>query len=126
MAEAKAELLKNFKTTDLTLGEVQKLVRGDKALALPGLPDVLAAMYTVPYKNGVRKGAAGESYIQLVKFRKGKMPEIESVINYGASNRKGSPHYDDQMELFLNQKTKKMTLDKGEIIKNAERVYSPK
>jgi acyl-homoserine-lactone acylase len=126
VAEAKAELLKNFKTTDLTLGEVQKLVRGDKALALPGLPDVLAAMYTMPYKNGVRKGAAGESYIQLVKFRKGKMPEIESVINYGASNRKGSPHYDDQMELFLNQKTKKMTLDKGEIIKNAERVYSPK
>jgi acyl-homoserine-lactone acylase len=80
----------------------------------------------VPYKNGVRKGAAGESYIQLVKFKKGKMPEIESVINYGASNRKGSPHYDDQMELFLNQKTKKMTLDKGEIIKKAERVYSPK
>ncbi len=122
---AKNYLIEHFGTSDVELGKIQKLVRGSKELPVWGMPDVITAMYTSPYKNGVRKGVAGESYIQLVKFRKNQLPEIESVINYGASNHPDSPHYADQMELFLQQKTKKMTLDKAEVLKNAERVYSP-
>ncbi|AWV99799.1 penicillin acylase family protein [Arcticibacterium luteifluviistationis] len=123
---SKEHLMANFGTTEVALGEVQKLVRGEKAIPLPGLPDVLAAMYTSSYKDGMRKGMAGESYIQLVRFKKNQMPEIETVINYGASNHPESPHYADQMEMFVNQKTKRMTLNKTEVLKNAERVYSPK
>lgn len=118
-------MIEHFGTSNKPLGEVQKLVRGNKALPLPNLPDVLAAMYSKEYKDGVSKGIAGDSYIQLVKYEKGKLPQIESVNCYGASNHPDSPHYDDQMELFVNKKTKKMTLIKEEILKNAERVYSP-
>lgn len=121
----KTHLLNNFGSTKVPLGDIQKLVRGDKAIPLPGLPDVLAAMYTSPYKDGMRKGMAGESYIQLVRFKKNQIPEIETVINYGASNHPENPHYADQMEMFVNQKTKKMTLNKAEVLKNAERIYSP-
>ncbi len=122
---SKTFLISNFGKSNVTLGEVQKLVRGDLALPIPGLPDVLTAMYTSPYKNGTRKGIAGESYIQLVKFKKNELPEIESVINYGASNHPDSPHFADQMEMFQNQQTKKMTLSKKEVLLSAKSVYSP-
>jgi acyl-homoserine-lactone acylase len=52
--------------------------------------------------------------------------KIESVIVFGASAHKGNKHFDDQVPLFLRQKTKRMTLDKQEIYKNAERIYHPK
>jgi acyl-homoserine-lactone acylase len=123
---AQDHLMKNFKTTNVTLGDVQKLVRGKKELPVFGINDVLAAISSKPYKNGTYKAAQGESYIQLVKFSKEGLPEIETVNCYGASNHEGSPHYDDQMELFVKQKTKKMTLDKATVIKEAERVYHPK
>lgn len=123
--KTKSFMIEHFGTTEKPLGEVQKLVRGDKAIPLPNLPDVLAAMYSQEWKDGVAKGVAGDSYIQLVKYEKGKLPQIESVNCYGASNHPDSPHYDDQMVLFVNKKTKKMTLVKEEILKTAERVYSP-
>jgi acyl-homoserine-lactone acylase len=123
--DSKAYMLKNFKSIAVPLGDVQKLVRDTKEISLPGMPDVLAAMYTIPHTNGLRKGYAGESYIALIKYSKDKLPEIESIINYGASNHADSPHYADQMELFTHQKTKKMSLDKAEVMKTAVRVYAP-
>jgi len=125
ITDSKKHLIDYFGQTEVNLGEIQKLIRGDVNLSISGLPDVLTAMYTSPYKSGVRKGIAGESYIQLVKFKKNQIPEIESVINYGASNHPESLHYSDQMNLFVNQKTKKMTLNKEAILKTAERTYSP-
>jgi acyl-homoserine-lactone acylase len=122
----KADLIQHFGKTDITLSAVQKLVRGDKELPISGMADVLRAMYTVPHKNGTRKGYQGESYIAMVKFKKNHLPEIESVINYGASNHPENPHYADQMEMFTKQQLKPMTLDKATVLKNAERVYSPK
>lgn len=113
-----------FGYTDITLGDYQKLVRGDKAIPLPGLPDVIASMESEPWKDGRVKGRQGESYIELVRFTK-KGAEIESIHSYGASNKKGKPHFDDQMELFVKQETKKMTLDKAEVYRKAERIYHP-
>ena len=121
---AKNYLQTYFGKTNVALGEYQKLVRGDKAIPLPGLPDVISSMDSAPYKNGMVKGRHGESYIQLTKFTKDG-PEIESIISYGSSNIPGSKHYDDQMELFTNQKTKKMSLKKEDVYRNAERIYHP-
>ena len=115
-----------FGRTDITLGDLQKLVRGNVEKSSWGLPDVITAMHSKPYKDGKLKVMAGESYIELVKFPKNGLPEIESVTNFGASGHADSPHYTDQMDMFLNKQTKKMTLDKAEVLKTAERVYSPK
>jgi acyl-homoserine-lactone acylase len=125
LAEAKQYMITHFGSTNVPLGDVQKLVRGNKELPIWGMADVLTAMYCAEYKNGVRKGFVGDSYIQLVKFTKGKLPEIESVINYGASSHADSPHYIDQMQMFVDKKTKPMTLNKNEVLKNAKSVYSP-
>ena len=125
LTEVKHDYTEAFGSTNVSLGEVQKLVRGKQEYPVWGLPDVITAMYTSPYKNGIRKGIAGESYIQLVRYKKGELPQIESVINYGASNRPESKHYADQMPLFLEMKTKPMTLDKQEVLHHAEEIYSP-
>ncbi|HAA13744.1 MAG TPA: peptidase S45 [Cytophagales bacterium] len=124
LLEAKGNLEEHFGTVDVPFGEYQQLIRGDKALPLPGLPDALAAMYTKQLEDGRAQGTAGESYILLVRFTE-EGPLLESVNVYGASNRPDSPHYDDQMELFVEQKTKPMTLDKEAVLAEAVRVYHP-
>lgn len=120
----KANMLKDFGRTNLALGDIQKMVRGDKEVPGPGLPDVLAPMYSIPYKNGMLKGNQGDAYIELVRFTKDG-PIIESINTYGASARKNSPHYTDQMEMYVKQQTKPMTLNKKEVYANAEKIYHP-
>lgn len=121
----KAYLLKHFGTTDLLLGRVQRHIRGGVSLPCPGLPDVLAAMDVKALKSGELRAQQGESYIELVRFSKTGLPQIETVNAYGASNRPTSPHYTDQMTLFVNQQTKPMTLDKERVLRDAKRVYHP-
>ena len=125
LRNTKEYLLKHFNTTDVKLGDYQKLVRGSKELPIFGLPDVITAMSSRPYKDGKVKVVSGESYIELIRFTD-KGPEIESVISYGSSDHPDSKHYDDQMEMYANFKTKKMTLNKDSIYKNAKRIYNPK
>jgi acyl-homoserine-lactone acylase len=119
-------MLQHFGKTDLVLGDVQKLVRGDDARPAWGLPDVLTAAYTEPYKDGMRKVNSGDAYICFVRYPKnGGLPIIESVNTFGASMHPESPHYKDQMAMFQNQQTKPMTLDKKEVLRTAKKTYHP-
>ena len=118
-------MMTNFGTTNLVLGDIQKLVRGDVELGAPGLPDVLTAEYTVPYKKGLRRINSGDAYICFVQYPKIGLPRIESVNTFGASSKPGSPHFRDQMQLYLNYQTKPMSLDKQEVLKKAEKIYHP-
>ena len=124
LRNTKKYLLKHFKSLEVTLGDYQKLVRGKKELPIFGLPDVITAMSSKPYKEGKVRVVSGESYIELVRFTDNG-PEIESVISYGSSDHPESPHYSDQMEMYAAFKTKKMTLDKDYIYANAKRIYHP-
>lgn len=123
---AKKHMKKHFGGLRIRLGDVQKHVRGDKEIGVGGAPDVLAALMSKPYTKGRLKSFVGDSYIILVDFDNQGIPKIESVNAFGASNRPDSPHYDDQMELWATQKTKKMTLNKDEIYQGAEAIYHPK
>ena len=124
LRDSKAYLLKYFKTLDITLGDFQKLVRGEKELPIYGLPDVLTSMSAKPHKDGKVKIVSGESYIELVRFTpQGTL--IESSISYGSSDHPDSPHYDDQMEIYSQFKTKKMSLSKEDAYKNAKHIYHP-
>ncbi len=117
--------LKHFGKIDVTLGEFQFLIRGDKELPVNGIPDVITAMGSVPHKNGRVKAYAGECYFMMIRYPEDNLPIIETINVYGASNRPESPHYTDQMEMFLNQERKSMTLDIDEVRKSARRIYHP-
>jgi acyl-homoserine-lactone acylase len=121
----KAYMKTHFDSERVRLGEYQKLVRGEKELPAFGLPDVVTAMAGNTYKEGKIKIVHGESYIGLVRFTPTKT-YYESVISYGSSNRPESPHYSDQMELFLDFKTKTMSFDRAEVLGSALSRYAPK
>jgi acyl-homoserine-lactone acylase len=118
-------MMKYFGRTDIVLGDIQKLVRGDKEYPLWGFPDLLSPQWTGKYKNGKLKSIGGDGLIMFIRFSKNELPQIETVNMYGASARPGNQHFDDQVELYRFQKTKRMTLDKEEVFKNAERIYHP-
>jgi len=119
-------LMKNYKRLDVTLGEVQRLVRGEENWPQSGMPDVLAAVQTEPFGSAQRKMNSGDAYIEFVRFPKdGSLPLIESVNTFGASSVKGAKHFADQRALYQAQSLKKMSMDKEEVLKNAESIYHP-
>ena len=125
LKDTKKHMLKYFGKEKVKLGEFQKLVRGNIEIPIFGLRDVLTAMSSVPYKNGMSQVTAGESYIELVKFTS-EGPEIETIISYGSSDDPKSIHYSDQMDEYASFKTKKMTLNKNEVLSKAIKTYRPK
>ena len=119
-------LQKHFGRNDIVLGDLQKLVRGDESWPQGGMPDVLAAVMSEPYKNGTRKMNSGDAYINIVSFPKdGSLPHIETVNTFGASMHKDSPHFADQRAMYQAQVLKPMTLDKKEVLRKAEKTYHP-
>lgn len=125
LRKATKHMRKHFGTLRVRLGDVQRHVRGKKEIGVGGAPDVLAANMSKPYKKGRLETFVGDSYIILVDFDKDGKPTIRTVNAYGSSTHPESPHYDDQMELWSQQKTKPMTLNKDEIYNTAEKIYHP-
>ena len=122
--KSKKELMRDFGSINIQLGDLQRHQRGNVEIPLGGGPDVIRAAYPQPYKNGRFRVFVGDSYIMLVRFTKDG-PEIHTVSPYGASNKPNSPHYTDQMQLYANKQTKPMTLNKAEVYKHAEKIYHP-
>jgi acyl-homoserine-lactone acylase len=125
LKKAKKYLLDKFKTIDVELGQVQRLSRGDLNYPISGLSEVPRAVDTKYDKEkGFYKATAGDGYMQMIKFSKEGV-EIESISPFGASTHPKSKHYTDQMELFVKEKTKTMSLLKEDVYKGAERIYHP-
>lgn len=119
-------LQSNYGRTDLTLGDVQRLVRGKENWPQGGMPDVLAAVMSEPFGKDKRKMNSGDAYINFVRFPKnGGLPLIESVNTFGASYNEGDRHYNDQRAMYQAQQLKRMTLDKTEVLQKAVRQYHP-
>jgi acyl-homoserine-lactone acylase len=118
-------MMKYFGRSDIMLGDLQKLVRGNNEYPLWGFPDLLSPQWTEKYKDGKLKSVGGDGLIMFIRFVKDQLPQIETVNMYGASARPGNKHFDDQVDLYRFQKTKRMTLSKEEVYKTAERIYHP-
>ncbi len=122
---AKKVLITYHKSIDVPFGDVQRLMREDKNYAVYGLPECMKTMASDITKDGFLRAQNGDSFIMFAKFsRLGNT--YETVVPYGESRRKGNPHLTDQMELYTQQKTKPITLDKDVVLKAATRIYHPK
>lgn len=118
-------LLKYFGRIDIKLADYQIHARGDTQMPISGLVDMIAATNSVPADDGKVRAISGDSYIMLVRYSDDAV-EIETVLPFGESSRPESPHFTDQMEMYLKHERKKMTLDKEAIYQNAVKVYHPK
>jgi acyl-homoserine-lactone acylase len=122
--QVKKDMLADFGTLSIPLGDYQRHQRGDVELPTAGGPDMWNAKYGNPYGKGKIRVWLGESFILLAKFTKDG-PQIRTISPYGTSNTPGAKHYTDQMQLYVNQQTKEESLDKKWAYDHAERIYRP-
>jgi acyl-homoserine-lactone acylase len=125
LEEAQAHLLAYFKRVQVPLQEFQRIVRGDIDLPLPGYFDVLAANYSQPAEDGRYRVFVGDAYTQFVAFGPNGVERLETLQPFGSSTNPDSPHFTDQMKLFTERRTKRMTMDKSGILARAVRIYHP-
>ncbi|MGI9544695.1 MAG: penicillin acylase family protein [Cyclobacteriaceae bacterium] len=126
ISQAKKLLLRTHGSLDVPLGQVQRLIRGNKSFPANGLREVSRAADTEldNKKKGIFKVVGGDGYIQIVRFSKNGT-EIKSINAYGSSSNPDSPHYTDQMEMFTSHQFKDMTFNKAQIFRSAEKIYHP-
>jgi len=120
-------LIKGFGRIDPPLGQVQRMIRGNVNLPADGGTDTLrAATVWEPQDNGQMRVRHGDSFIMLTSWDKAGKLTSQSIQPYGsATNRPESPHYTDQMQLFLDRKFKPVHFEWAEAVKNAKRRYRP-
>lgn len=119
-------LLKYYGDIKVPFGEIHRIKRLEKDLPCPGFPDALAAAYgKEKKKTGKFYPLYGDTYTHFVAFSENGVEQMETLTPYGASFKEDSPHYNDQMEPFVNRNMKKMSLDKEYWLDRAERVYHP-
>jgi acyl-homoserine-lactone acylase len=122
--ETKKQMLADFGTLSVPLGDYQRHQRGDVDLPTDGGPDMWNAKYGNPYGKGKIRVWMGESFILMAKFTKDG-PQFRTVSPYGTSNKPGAKHYTDQMKLYVNHQTKEESLKKEWAYQHAERIYHP-
>jgi acyl-homoserine-lactone acylase len=128
LKEVVDEFQKRFGRIDPALGDIQRLRRGNVDLPILGGTDVLRAttMWDRDQPDGKFRVRHGDSFVMLVRWDKAGAVLSESIQPYGAAtNRPNSPHYTDQMKLFVAGKYKPVYFEWADAVKNAKRRYRP-
>jgi penicillin amidase/acyl-homoserine-lactone acylase len=119
------ELQHSFGRVDPLWSEVNMLVRGDMALPIQGGPDTLRAVYGRPQDDGTLKAVAGDGLVVSLSWDSDGNQESQSIHQYGSATQdSSSKHYDDQVQLFVDEKMKPTFFDKLELKKNTESVIT--
>lgn len=99
------------------------LNRFQKSLPCPGAPGPLGIIYTVysspeiPILRPQRFSVVGASYMAVAEF--GSSVKAHSVMPFGASGRRESPHFFDQAELYSARKLKPAWFSRDEVVQHA-------
>ncbi|WP_295492803.1 acylase [Sphingorhabdus sp. EL138] len=128
LQEAVTEFKERFGRIDPPLGDIQRLRRGEVDLPMLGGSDALRAttMWESEQADGKMRVRHGDSYIMLMRWDKDGKVQSESIQPYGsATTRPKSPHYTDQMKLFVAGGYKPVHFEWADAVQNAKRRYRP-
>lgn len=128
LQEAVAEFKERFGRIDPPLGDIQRLRRGEVDLPMLGGNDALRAttIWDAEQADGKMRVRHGDSYVMLMRWDKDGKVQSESIQPYGsATTRPESPHYTDQMKLFLAGGYKPVHFEWADAVQNAKRRYRP-
>ncbi len=123
-----ADMQKRFKRMDPPLVDIQRLRRGSVDLPMLGGHDTLRAtsIWDKDQPDGLARVRHGDSFIMLVRWDAQGAVISESIQPYGAATtREKSPHYTDQMALFVAGKYKPVAFTWADAEKVAKRRYRP-
>jgi acyl-homoserine-lactone acylase len=128
LADAAKEVKERFGRIDPPLGDVQRLRRGRVDLPMFGGTDTLRAttMWDPDQPDKKARVRHGDSFIMAIRWDREGRVISESIQPYGsATNRPDSPHYTDQMKLFVAGKYKPVHFEWADAVANAKRRYRP-
>ncbi len=121
LAESVAHLETHFERIDPPMSDLLRLRLGDVDLPLDGGSDTLRASTTwVVDDDGRLRLVHGDSFIQWVEWTEGERVFSRSIQPFGAANgRPDSPHYTDEMQLFVDHKLKPVHFWRDDVLANA-------
>jgi penicillin amidase/acyl-homoserine-lactone acylase len=126
LKKAIGTLKNHFGRLDPEWGQVNRIVRGKLNLPIDGGPDTYRAVYGEPQPDGTLLGAAGDTLIMFVTWDRNGKVSAQSINPYGATeSHPESPHYNDQLPLFVAMKTKPVWFTDAELKGHAEASYAP-
>jgi len=126
--DAQQFMLSNFGAIEVKWGTVHRLRRGDKSYPYSSFADMLSPSYPKPHTfNGKLEFNPdfGDTYTMFVRYGKDGAEFVESLQPLGNSLNPQSPHYTDQMEMFLAHRMKHQTFDKDYWLHHSESLYRP-
>ncbi|XUU61993.1 penicillin acylase family protein [Erythrobacter sp. HA6-11] len=126
LREKHAHLMEHFGRLDPPMSELLRLRQGDVDLPLDGGSDTLRASTTWRVDDDGRLSLVhGDSFIQWVEWpADGGRVTSRSIQPFGAATtRPDSPHYTDQMQMFVDHQLKPVHFWREDVMKNAQRRY---
>jgi acyl-homoserine-lactone acylase len=124
--EAIRTLKTHFGRLDPAWGEVNRMRRGGIDLPIDGGPDVFRAVYGAPRPDGTLTAEGGDTLIMFVTWDKDGHLSSESVHQFGSATQDArSPHYADQVRMFVKMQTKKVLFTEAELAGHVVADYRP-
>ena len=119
-------LKQHFGRLDPEWAEVNRIVRGETNLALDGSWDSLRSVWGEAQEDGTLKAVAGDTYILFVEWdQQGKLSS-DSIHQFGSATLDdSSPHFADQLPLFVEMKTKPVWFTEAQLAGHIQREYRP-
>ena len=105
LGDAIADLRAANVPPEVSVGEVQRVMRGGRRIAIHGGPGDPHGQFNaiesefVP-GQGFGEVAAGSSYVQVVTWNDGPCPDAAAILTYSQSTNPRSPFFADQGPLF--------------------------
>jgi penicillin amidase/acyl-homoserine-lactone acylase len=116
----------HFMRLDPAWGVVNRIRRGNLDLPIDGGPDVFRAVYGDPQPDGTLTAVAGDTLIMFVTWDKSGQVHSESIHQFGsATSNPASPHYADQVKMFVSMKTKPVLFTGDQLKGHVEADYRP-
>lgn len=119
-AEQAAQTLRNeFGQLDMPWGEVHVLQRGSREEPIGGSlsGEPVMTFSDIQFHNGKWVATYGMGFALAALF--GPRVEAVSLVPFGSSDVPGSPHYDDQLNLLLEQRFKTVRLYPEDVLTRA-------
>jgi acyl-homoserine-lactone acylase len=106
---------------------VNRIRRGKLDLGIGGGPDVLRAVETDRLGDDGRFSAqTGDTLILFSTWDAAGAQTIETIHQFGSATLdESSPHYADQLPLFVAEKTKRVPLSEAELLAGGAKTYAP-
>jgi acyl-homoserine-lactone acylase len=125
LEDASGHLLKHFGRLDVPMNQLLRLKQGKVDLPMDGGSDTLrAATAWDVMEDGRLSLRHGDSFLMFIEWPANGSVRSQSVQPFGsATTRPRSPHFTDQMEMYVRHALKPVHFNRTDVLENAIRRY---